>query len=189
MLALIICNLMDFSFDRLIDTTRETEWRDSVFTLIGLNLMLLVWAGAWAITGKLIRHHYHFAQQILITSIALTGLIVLLPLLGYIEFISNSTMLSTLFGVLSLLLLIAWLVRFNLYFATSGRHAAVIGLVVSMVMVGGVSTIRFLSQDGFSADAKTINALYPGFTRFGSGASVDSYFDEIESILNRAGQE
>jgi hypothetical protein len=183
LLAIIVCNLMDIGVDQLLGATREVEWKDSIITLLWLNLILLVWSGAWAVTGKLVRHHYHFEQQIFITTIGLIGMIILFPVLDYIVFATNGAMLSTIITILLMLLLVAWLVRFNLYFSTSGRHATAIGIVVSMLIVGGMSTINYLSQDDFDPNAQNVSVLYPGFTRFGSGESIDSYFDEVEAML------
>jgi len=189
LLALIVFNLMVFSVDHLLDATREFEWKASIINLLWLNLILLVWSGAWAVTGKLVRHHYHLGHQIVITAVALIGMIIVFPLLGYIEFASNSAMLGTFVTVLVMLMVVAWLVKFNLYFATSGRHATAIGMVVSMIIVGGASTVNFLSQDDFNTYAQTENQLYPGFTRFGSAESIDSYFDQVETMLSQTGQE
>jgi hypothetical protein len=187
-LAIIVCNLMDFGMDHLLDATREVEWKDSITNLLWLNIILLVWSGAWAITGKLVRHHYHFGQQIFITTIGLIGMIILLPVLDYIEFATNTAMLSTIVTILVMLMVVAWLVKFNLYFSTSGRHATAVGIIVSMVIVGGVSTINYLSQDDFDPNAQNKSELYPGFTRFGSGESVDSYFDQVEAMLGSVEQ-
>ena len=188
LLAIIVCNLMDFGVDHLLGATREVEWKDSIINLLGLNIVLLVWSGAWAVTGKLIRHHYHFGQQIFITTIGLIGVIILFPVLGYIEFVANGAMLSTIVTILVMLVVVAWLVKFNLYFSTSGRHATAVGIVVSMVIVGGVSAANYLSQDDFDPKAQNESELYPGFTRFGRGESVDSYFDQIEAMLDSVEQ-
>ncbi|MCP3688713.1 MAG: FHA domain-containing protein [Gammaproteobacteria bacterium] len=189
LLAMVICNLMDFSMDHLLGAIREVEWKSSVVSLLWLNLILLVWAGAWAITGKLIRHQYHFGQQIIITAGGLIGIIFVIPVFDYIAFVSNSTILSILAAVLVMLMLVAWLVKFNMYFATTGRHATVVGMLVSIVLVGGVTTVDFLSKDDFHAYAQTENALYPGFIRFGSAETVDSYFDQVETMLSKSGRD
>ncbi len=188
LLAIIVCNLMDFGVDHLLDATRELEWKASITNLLWLNLILLVWSGAWAVTGKLVRHHYHFGQQIFITTIGLIGMIILFPVLDYIEFATNSAMLSTIVTMLVMLVAVAWLVKFNLYFSTSGRHATAVGIVVGMVIVGGVSTVNYLLQDDFDSVAQNQSELYPGFTRFGSGESVDSYFDQVEAMLDSVEQ-
>lgn len=188
LLAIIVCNLMDFGVDHLLDATREVEWKASITSLLWLNLVLLVWSGTWAVTGKLVRHHYHFGQQIFISTIGLIGIIILFPVLDYIGFATNGAILSTVVTVLVMLVVVAWLVKFNLYFSTSGRHATAVGIVVSMVIVGGVSTVNYLSQDDFDAKAQNYSVLYPGFTRFGSGESVDSYFDQVETLLGSVEQ-
>lgn len=187
-LAIVACNLMDYGVDHLLDATREVEWKTSITNLLWLNILLLVWSGAWAVTGKLVRHHYHFGQQIFTTTIGLIGIIVLLPVLGYIEFAANNAVLSTIVTMLVMLIVIAWMVKFNLYFSTSGRHATAVGIVVSMVIIGGVSTVNYLSKDDFDPNAQNQSELYPGFTRFGSGESVDRYFDQIEVMLGSAEQ-
>ncbi len=189
LLAMIACNIIDFSMDHMLGAIGEVDWKTSVVSLLWLNFILLVWSGAWAVTGKLIRHHYHLGQQILISSVGLIGVIIVLPLLDYIEFASNSTSLSTLATVLVMMTLIASLVKLNLYFATSGRHANVIGMAVSIVLVGGVAMVNFLLQDDFNPYAQTENALYPGFTRFGSVETVDNYFSQVETLLSQAERE
>ncbi len=187
-LAMIVCSLLDFSLDHLLYATGEVEWKSSIIDLLWLNLFLLIWSGAWAVTGKLIRHHYHFGQQIFITTVGLIGMIIVFPLLEYIEFASNRATLSTVFSLLVMLLVVARLVKLNLYFATSGRHATFIGIVVSMVIVGGLSAVNYLVQEDFNSYAQTENVLFPGFTRFGSGESVGGYFDQVEAMLDNAGQ-
>ncbi len=188
LLALVACNLLDFAVDYLLDATREVEWKSYVINLLWLNVILLVWSGIWAITGKLVRHHYHYGQQLFISTVWLIALILVWPLLDYIDFASNAASLSTVFSVLVMLVMVAWLVKFNLYFATSGRHATAIGLIISMVIVGGVSAVDFLTQDDFDAYAQTNSEMFPGFTLFGSGESVDNYFAEVGVILDRAEQ-
>ncbi|MCP4769619.1 MAG: FHA domain-containing protein [Gammaproteobacteria bacterium] len=189
MLALLGCNLLDFSVDYLLDATREVDWKAYVINLLWLNLFLLVWSGIWAVTGKLVRHQYHFGQQLFITAIWLIAIILVLPLLDYLDFVINGVLLSSVVALLVLLVMVARLVKFNLYFATSGRYATTIGIAISFVIVGGLSTLNFLLQEDFDAYAQTDSELYPGFTLFGSGASIDSYFGEVESKLEAGERE
>jgi len=189
LLAVLVCNLLDFGVEHLIDATGELEWKESISSLLWLNSILLVWAGVWAVAGKLIRHHYHLGQHIFITSVGLIGMTIVFPLLGYIEFAANSSMLRTIATALFMLVVIAWLVKFNLYFATSGRHATAIGIIFSTIVIGGVTTVNFLSQDDFDAYARTEDELFPGFIRFGSAETVDRYFEQVEDMLDQAGPE
>lgn len=186
LLALLGCNLLNFGVEYLLDATREVEWKDYVIDLLWMNLFLLVWTGIWAITGKLVRHQYHFGQQLFIGTIWLILFILIYPLLGYVEFASNGASLSTAISVIVMLLMFAVLAKFNLYFATSGRHATAIGIVISFALVGGVSAINILSQDDFKVDAETSSELYPGFVLPGNGEPVSRYFAEVEEILERA---
>ena len=189
LVALAACNLMDFSVDYLLDTTREVEWKADVIDMLLLNLIIFGWAGIWAVNGKLARHHYHFSQQLFITTIWVIALILVFPLLEYIEFASNGATLSTVIAMLVLLAMVAWLARLNLYFSTSGRHATAIGIVIGIVIVGGISTIGFLSEADFSPSAEASNVLFPGFTLPGSGETIDAYFEAVEAELVAAGIE
>jgi len=189
LLALAGCNLLDFSVDYLLEATREFEWKSYVINLLWLNLILLVWSGIWAITGKLARQQYHFGQQLFISTVWLALLILASPVLTYLDFASNGATLSTIIMVLVLFVMVAGLAKFNLYFATSGRYAGVIGMVISVVIVGGLSMVNFLSQEDFDPHAQVSSELYPGFILFGEGESVESYFGEIDTMLKTADQE
>lgn len=189
LLALAILNLLDFSVDYLLDTTRETEWKEYVINLLWMNLFLLGWSGIWAINGRLLRHHYHFGQQLFITTVWLIGVVLVFPILSYIDFAIDGGMPSTLIAMLTLMVMVAWLVKFNLYFSTSGRHATGIGIAVSIVLVGGLSIVNFLSKEDFETRAEANSELFPGFTLPGSGESVDSYFAEVEAIVGAADQD
>lgn len=186
LLALVACNLVDYSVDYLLQATREIDWKESVSSLLWLNLFLFGWAVIWAITGKIIRHHAHFGQQLFITAVWLIALILVLPPIDYIEFASNGALPGEVVSTLVLLAMIAWLLRFNLYFSTSGRHATAIGIAFSCIIVGGLLTVNFLSEDDFDTRAPLSSTLYPGFTLPGSGESVESYFAEVEAIVGAA---
>ncbi len=181
--AWIICNLLDFGVDFLLDTTQEVKAQNMVTNALVLNLMLLFWAGLWAFVGKLARHQYHFRQQFFITTLWLIAIIVLMPFLRYIDFASNGAALSTSFMMLVMLMLVAWLVKFNLYLATFGRHATAIGFVISLTIVGGISSANVLLEDDFNPYVKTNAELFPGLVLFGNGETVDDYFRKVEAQI------
>ncbi len=186
LLALLGCNLLNFGMDYLLEATREVQWKTYVTHLLWLNLGLLVWTGVWAITGKLVRHQYHFGQQLFIGTVWLILLTLIYPFLGYVDFLNDGAALGSAFGIIVMLVMFAVLATANLYFATSGRHATAIGIAISVLLVGGVSAIDFLSEDDFNVNAETGSDLYPGFTLPGNGEPAGRYFDQVEDILQSA---
>jgi len=186
LVALAVFNALDFSVDFLLDTTREIEWKEQVTDLLWVNTILLAWVGIWALNGRLVRHHAHFGQQFFITTMWMIGLVFVMPVLGYLDFLLDGSTLGSVIGTLVLIAMFAGLLRFNLYFSTSGRHATAIGIVASVIVVGGFVAISYLAEDDFELRASAGSELYPGFTLPGSGESVDAYFAAVEEILAKA---
>ncbi len=187
--AWFICNILYFGVDFLLGSTQEMKGQALVAETLMLNIMLLFWASLWAFVGKLARQQFHFRQQFFITTLWLIVTIVLSPFLSYIDFASNGAALSTAFMLLVMLMLVAWLMKFNLYLATFGRHATAIGFVISLTIVGGISSVNVLLEDDFKPYVKTNAELFPGLVLFGSGETVDDYFRKVEAQLDIEGTE
>ncbi len=178
----VLAALLDGVSNYLVSNT-DGDWKaHGTFVLTGMAVLLL-WAGAWAVVGRLLRHQHHFSQQLLVTSVvALLGLLVS-PVEAYVEFVSNNLVWRDIVTYAAGTLLFAYLLHYNFFFATNIKHTGMWALGISI----GISSLTFLFSAAVDDNGLEIRPAYsntllaPGVAPSGA-SSLEDYLQRMDRV-------
>ena len=121
-LAVVLSLMVSYGLDRTINPD-NIDWSTELYSIISTVTVILVWAGIWALFGLRSRGS-HFGQHVFCTAIFFILLELGMYLLDYFDLALSSKKIAEL-GLLALgSLLFAWLLKYNLFFATQLRSPA-----------------------------------------------------------------
>ncbi|HLE20806.1 MAG TPA: FHA domain-containing protein [Vicinamibacteria bacterium] len=150
--------------DAYLETYQEMRWVDVLGVGLGALVAMLLWAGVWAFTNRLLTHRFDFARHLAFAYLMVTLAVVVEPAYEYFRFFSNSqsSLLAYAGGGLCLALLVMGhlsiipsLARWRRAAWSLGVAAAAFG-AARLMQYSGES--HFSSQISFSMPLKALGA-------------------------------
>ena len=183
-MVLFVCALE--VFEQYQGLSSEVNWKELFSGALGVALVILFWASAWALAGRLLRHQPNFTAQLGFTALITGGLSILTPLASYVEYAANSLLLGEIALWLIMLVFLFVLLRVNLSFATNLKHSAVIAFITaSAALLTSYALLEFNKED-FSTDPEYPSVLKPPFAHLSGNRSVQEYRDAFGGIFDEA---
>ena len=71
-ILLILACLFDFA-TTYFESSTSLKWEEVAVGELMAALLIVLWAGIWAIAGRIIRHQHQFGRQIIATLLIVTG--------------------------------------------------------------------------------------------------------------------
>ncbi|MCH9675492.1 MAG: FHA domain-containing protein [Gammaproteobacteria bacterium] len=155
----------------------DGEWGEYIVAGLLSAAFMLVWAGLWAIVGRLLRHQPHFASQLFVTAVVVAIGTVALPILDYVDFILGHPDTSDWFGFGLAFVFGAILLKFNLLFATNIHRSTLAAVCVSAAVIGLIAAVSQMSRH----DSGAVSPQYSELLRPPIGLSLDG--EDLESYL------
>jgi pSer/pThr/pTyr-binding forkhead associated (FHA) protein len=181
-LVLLAVSLIDFALD-FLEASTTLKWEEQASNQLLVAIVILVWAGIWAIAGRILRHHANFSLQVLVTAlISLSGSLFIL-MAEYLAYPFHSVVVDQVVGWLLVFLILALLFRFNFLIATNIRNttlaaASLAGLIVS----ASYAFVLFDESEEFSRQPAYSSELKPPPLRIAIRSSSEDYFLELELL-------
>lgn len=161
------------------------DWAETAYDQILAAVLVIVWAGAWALVGRVVRHQSHFGLQLITTSTAMLLSTLLYFAARYAAYPFHDVRVSEAFGWVALFALLCLLFYFNLVIATNVLRARTTSMFASLMVVAVVFGFNWSSEPETDEDG-----LYPEFSRTlapsirqGQGEEPDRYFRALESRI------
>jgi hypothetical protein len=162
-------------------TSSDLEWRRYAYAGLFYAALLTIWAGLWAVAGRLLRHQPHFSAQLLATVAVSFGLSLVYPAADYLDFLTGSALVGQcayyVIGLGDLTLLL----RANLLLATNLRHAGLAALCVAGMAVGLVFAAQRFAQEDFDPEPTYSSVVKPPFAHVTRDLSVDEFLARVRS--------
>lgn len=163
-------SLLNYSF-----SNTDGEWKEhAISTIAGMGL-LLGWAGFWSVVGRVLRHQPHFSYQLLVTTLIAAIGLTQTPIELFAEFLTDSTQVRTVIAYAFGTVLLAYLLHYNLFFATNIKHTAVLAFCCS----AGLSLLVFLfsmsEENEFNSAPEYSNTLLPPAVNPRKAKPLDDY--------------
>lgn len=186
-LLLIFC-IIDIGIEHLLTSPQEnlSGFLTSSFISAGF---ILIWTSIWAFIGRVFRSRGHFFQQLVATTLIFFVLSLLVHLPSLIGFSTSSSLTEILLNYTVAFIIIALLLKFNLFFATNLKKTAMLGPLFSLVIIISLGGYDMYEKEDFSPRATYSQAVKPHFMYLGSDSSVEEYngklhtaFDELEAL-------
>lgn len=180
-MALIIYALLE-SFAVFFQTSTDLEWRDPAYLTLFSAAMLFVWAGVWALAGRLLKHQSLFSVQLFLTSVVSGAFIFISPIAEYIDFNANDSLPGEIASYGIAFLFFAVLLKVNLTVATNLQHSSRAAILSSLFLFGiGFAVVRYY-QGEFSQEQSYPMTIKPPFAMVRTPLSIEDYFSEVATI-------
>jgi Inner membrane component of T3SS, cytoplasmic domain len=181
---LMFCVMLGIcAIDMLVEflqSSVDLKWQDYGYGGLFSLAIIALWAGLWAMTGRVLRHQPYFFVQLLATSLVGFGTTFLAPLADYLEFITSSAVISQITNYALGIVILTILLKLNLFFATNIRNTTRTALAISCVLVGLIYASQRFSEEEFKADPEFANAVKPPFAHLGSERTIEALMTELE---------
>lgn len=159
--------------------------------LIGVALLvfavLLVWAGCWALGGRLAHNAAHFKVQLVWACLSAVALIVFSELAHLNAFLLPASMFAetvvTLLGAILIILILYGHITIASHMPTRRRWRIAIGTVV---LLGGLmGLIGYESADKFSTAVRYSGSISPLDARYIPAESVTDFTKDIQALRQK----
>lgn len=116
LLALVVTILFTYGAGLLV-SAEEINWSEEFYGVFGSISLILFWAACWSMIGARSRGA-HFGQHIFFTAVFFLLLELLIYVFTYVELQWSSKLIAELGLLAAGFALFAWLLKYNLFFAT-----------------------------------------------------------------------
>jgi hypothetical protein len=178
---LAVC-LIDFALDYQ-EASTTLKWEEHASNQLLGAIVILVWAGIWAVAGRILRHHANFSLQVMVTAVIslLSSLFILLG--EYLAYPFHSVVVDEVMGWLLVFLILALLFRFNLLVATNIRNTTLAAAsMAGLIVCASYAFVLFDKAEEFNAQPVFSGELKPPPLRIVFRSSIDDYFLELELL-------
>lgn len=181
--SLLLCFLYLF-IEEYVGTTTKVSISKVISESIAPAFIPLIWASIWSAIGRISKHHAYFHEQLLISSIGFSVMMLIQTTVEYVEFYSSSDFGATIFRYILEAALFLTLLHENFRIATQfkGRVLKIYALIVTLIIMG-LSTIEILaSKADFNDSPVYSKILKPPFFRILPSTSKDKFFKDCSDL-------
>lgn len=181
LLAFLGVSLLDSVLSYFLHNINGDIEEHALDTLSAMAL-ILAWAGAWAIVGRLLRHQPHFGLHLLTTCLVVALAMFQAPIAMLSEFFTDSESFTEVISALVGAALLAYMLRFNLHFATNIKHTSAIAVIFSVGLMGITWLYTLDERDEFDYQPSYSQALLPPAVNGSGGISTDEFFETFDQL-------
>lgn len=180
-LTLLICCTVD-SLASFFQSSVDLQWREPAYMTLFSAAMLVVWAGVWAVAGRIFKHISLFYVQLFLTSIVSGAFIFVFPLAEFIDFQTNEVLAGEVASYVIATLFLFALLKANLAIATNVQNTTRAALLSSLFLVGlTFAGVRY-NLDDFDSEQSYSASVKPPVFLLSRPASIDDYFAKLRDI-------
>ena len=181
-ILLLVC-LFDFTLAYFEGSTTLT-WEELASGELLSVVLIVVWAGVWAISGRIVRHQYHFRLQVIATSAVFLFASLVGVLAEYLAYPFHRPSADELIGWAVFFVTLSLLLHLNLVVATNIQRT----VLTSSVLAGLVTVVAYgfyLFKEPEELQYKPIYSadLKPPILGFYRGGSLEDYFSKLSTVV------
>ena len=173
-------------FEQYQELYTEVKWNELISPTLGLALVILFWASAWALAGRLLRHQPNFTAQLGFTALVTASFSILAPLESYVEYAANSMLLGEITLWLVVLAVLVALFRINLSFATNLQHFTAIAFIAATALLLSTYVMLESGTEEFSTAPEFPAVLKPPFAHLSGSRDAQAFRDGFAEKFDRA---
>ena len=160
----------------------DLKWGNYAYGGLVALVLILLWAGQWAIVGRVLRHQPHFFVQLLSSSLIFAVLVIVFPLAAYLEFATSSAAVGEAAHYAIGFTVMVALLRLNLSFATNIRNTTLAATLVAATVTGLIFATLEFAKDKFDTTPAYSSVVKPPFAQLRSPESIDDFIERAESL-------
>lgn len=159
--------------------SREIPWGHLVASGLSTALIIVIWAGIWALVGRVFRHQPNFRAQWFYSALMMVWLGMAALFSGYPEYISNSVQFGQVLEWLVLLVLLSLLLRYNLLYASDLHRKGLVAFAIVGLSLLSIYSLSRLEKQDFSTYQEYSAVVKPPLVKWADDVAVDSYLYEL----------
>ena len=181
MMALLFFCEMEY-----LESFKKFDAKEFLVDVFVVPFIALVWAGIWAIVGRILRHETRFLPQSIITLIYLVAVTLTDRLLEIYAFNNPNYMMLLILKNLSQGVLLALLFSFNLRLATlkSPQNRRLSAQFVAWTLVGISLFMSEINKPDFSRYPDYMSGLMSPMYFFADTVTIDAFIGQSASIFD-----
>jgi pSer/pThr/pTyr-binding forkhead associated (FHA) protein len=161
------------------------EWEEYAYGVLFSGVVIVGWAGIWAITGSIVRQQQHFGLQLIVASIISLSATLLSFIAAYLAYPFHSTTVTEIFEWGFLFVILVVLFQLNLLIATNIRNTLAVAFALTALVSGVAFAFLYFGEeeDAFYLPLPS-SALVPPAFQLSRESELDDYFSKVarESI-------
>jgi hypothetical protein len=184
LLAVCLFDLTLSYFEESIDL----KWEPYAYGVLFSGVIIVSWAGLWAIAGRILRHQHHYGLQLIATTVV-SLLASLLSLVGtYLAYPFHNVPVSDAVEWAVILVVLTALLHLNLLIATNIRRTLAVATALAALVTGVSFAFVLFGQDDeiYYIPEYSSTLLPPAFQVF-EGQSMDGYFARVKDEVRDLG--
>jgi pSer/pThr/pTyr-binding forkhead associated (FHA) protein len=186
--TLVGVGLFDLAVNFFYAST-NLKWLEQVYGVLFSALICVVWAGLWAIAGRILRQQHHFGLQLMVVS-AFSLLMTFLAIAGsYIAFYAFDADVEEFVSWMVYALALLFLFRLNFMIATNVQRPLLASFVATTLLLGALYGIYYpWSDEEFEYAPTYSEILLPPPLVLTSGESAQQYFTDLSEVFQEIEQ-
>ncbi len=183
---LVTVCLADLGFGYLLEST-DLKWSEFAYAELWAVVVIVIWAGIWALAGRVIRQQPRFLLQLMVTTFTYLLVVVLTLTLGYFIYLFHNPQVTELaYWALAFIALVV-LFRLNLLVATHVERTLLVSVILAAAILGVIYSFVLLSEtEEFVYEPEFSQSLMPPLFGEVGGKSSEHFFSALEETANKA---
>lgn len=185
LLVLLVASALDLILN-FFENSTDLDWALTGYTIGFSAFIILVWAGIWAVAGRIVRQQHHFGLQLAATAVVSLLATVISLAATYIAYPFHSFSITQSIGWMAGFVTLLILLHLNLLIATNMRNPLPVAAVFSALLVGVSYAFMLYSFDDESHYVPEYSStlLPPPLTQIFPANSVDAYYAQLEQEMS-----
>ena len=155
-------------------------------TVAGTVGVIILWAAAWSVAGRLARHQAHFRSHAAIACLYMIAGTLFWYVEVYVDFLTNENWVAILINYSINFILLAFLLYGSLTLATRmiRRRRQVLAVFFSIGVMGGFFALNFVSAKKFNQQPLYPSTLKPCLSRLAPTDTVEEFMVSNKEIFS-----
>ncbi|MDC0361675.1 FHA domain-containing protein [Halioglobus sp.] len=156
------------------------EWEEYAYGILFSSVVIVSWAGIWAITGSIVRQQQHFGLQLIVASIISLLATILSFIAAYLAYPFHSTTVTEIFEWGFLFIILVALFQLNLLIATNIRNTLAVAFTLTALVSGVAFAFLYFGEedDAFYLPLPSTTLVPPAF-QLSRESELDDYFSRV----------
>jgi len=188
LLVLVGFGLVDLAINFLFSST-NLKWLEQVYAVLFSALICVVWAGLWAIAGRILRQQHHFGLQLIVASGISLFMTLLALAANVIAFYAFDAGVEEFFSWLVYAVALLILFRLNFLIATNVQRPLLASAIATSLLLAVLYGVYYpWDEDEFEYAPEYSTVLLPPPLVVTAGDSQKAYFADLREAFQKLEQ-
>lgn len=188
LLVLIAVTLVDLVINFFYSST-NLKWLEQVYAVLFSALVCVVWAGLWAIAGRILRQQHHFGLQLIVVSGFSLLMTVLAMAANFIAFYAFNANAEEIFSWAIYAVALLTLFRLNFMIATNIQRPLLASFIATTLLLGTLYGIYYpWDEEEFEYVPAYSEILLPPPLIVTDGEPAQEYFEDLGDAFQKLEQ-